>query len=137
MALLTPDEGEVSLLSAALGKTTPANQVLHLFTNNHTPADADTAAAYTEMTGLGYTAIELDKTLWTVANDSATGKAVAVHQQQTFNFTSGTPTNLYGYYITDKTSGKLLWAELFDTPKTVQFTGDQILITPRFTLSKE
>lgn len=134
MALLVPTVGENTLIGFMLGKTTAGNQILRLFTSNTTPQDSDTAATYTEMTGLGYTAITLTKTTWDIAQDG--GVAKATYPQVTFTFTAGSAQTVYGYFVTDATTGTLLWSERFDTAKTVSLAGDQIKITPVCTLSK-
>lgn len=133
--LLTPTVGENKLLEFMLGVATPGNQVLRLFVNDVTPSDGDTHASYTEMSTLGYAPMPLTKTSWTVAQ--ASGKAEASYAMQTFTFTAGTPVTVYGYYVTDVTTGTLLWAERFAAAKTAQFAGDQIKLVPKYTLSKE
>lgn len=139
MPLLVPNPSEAKLLEFMLGVSTPGNQILRLYVNNHTPADGDVAADYTEMTTGGYTPKTLTKTSWVVTPASGTtaNPATAAYAQQvwTFNGTGGVAT-VYGYYITDSTTGLLLWAERFATAKVVQYNGDQILITPQITLSK-
>jgi hypothetical protein len=130
MSLLVPDEGEVQMLSNALKQY--EDVYLKLFTSNTTPAEGDAAATYTEMSGQGYAAKTLTKTNWSVAN--ASGTTTGSYAQQTFTFTGGTPTTIYGYYVVGVTSGKLYWAERFTNPQVVQNNGDQILITPQVTL---
>jgi len=135
MALKVPAVGEDKLLAFTLGYATPGNQTLKLFVNNITPADADTAATYTEMSTLGYASKSLAKASWVIAQNGT--KSEASYAAQTFTFTAGTAVTVYGYFVIDSTSGVLLWAELFDTGKVVQFAGDQIIIVPKFTLTSE
>lgn len=131
MAIKVPDASEVFFLEFALGVNTPNDQIIKLFVNNVTPGNADTEATYTEMSTLGYS----DKTLtmggWTIDTDSGVG--TATYALQTWTFTAGTPVTVYGYYVVDSVSGDLLWAEKFDSGKVVQYTGDEIRITPTFT----
>jgi len=134
MPLLVPTVGENKLIEFALGFSVPGNQTLKLFTNNITPADADTAATYTEMATLGYAAKTLVKGSWTVAQNG--GVAEGVYAAQTWTFTAGTAVTIYGYFVIDSTSGVLLWAEKFTTGVVKQFAGDQVIITPKFTGSK-
>lgn len=136
MALFTPSASKVTLAQFMLGAATPANQLLKLFTNNVTPALAHVAADYTEMTSgqnSAYSAKTLNKASWTVTFGGSTGSAV--QSTQTWTFAAGTPTTVYGYFITDSGSGLLLWAETFTIPKVVQFAGDQIIIIPTITLA--
>lgn len=132
MALLVPDVGEVELLSRMLNKNAPADVVLRLYTNNRTPAEADTVASYTESTGTGYSAITLTGASWTVA--TAAGTTTGEYAQQTFTYT-GAEANIYGYYVTDATPTDLLWAEIFsDGPYSIPAGGGSVKITPKIEL---
>ncbi len=134
MAIFIPSAGENKLVEFALGYSTPGNQLLKLYTNNVTPADTDTAATYTEMATLGYAAKTLTKTSWSVAQSG--GVATATYAAQTWTFTAGAAVTVYGYFVVDATSGVILWSEPFTSGKIIQYTGDQIIITPVFTGSK-
>ena len=75
-------------------------------------------------------------TSWSVATN--TGQAVGTYAQQTWTFDgTGGSQSVYGYFVTDVTSGLLLWSEAFASVKTVTYNGDQILITPTFQLTKQ
>lgn len=135
MALVLPSASENSMLGFALGVNTPGNQYLKLYVNSVTLSnDALVTADFTEMTTLGYAHKELTKTSWVVTQAGGTGSAT--YAAQTWTFTAGTAVTVYGYFVTDKTTGLLLWAEAFSSAKVVQNSGDQIIITPTITLSK-
>lgn len=134
MTIYVPNASEVSLLQAMLGYSAPGNQILRLYTNNVTIGDASVAADFTEMSTLGYASKTLNKASWTIASSNNVG--TASYAQQTWTFSAGSAVTIYGYYVTDATSGLLLWAEAFALPKVAQYAGDQVLITPQFTLSK-
>ena len=136
MSLVLPSAAEKTFLDFALGATVPGNQLLKLFVNSVAPSDTDTAATYTEMTTLGYASKTLTKTSWVTTAGAAGLPATSVYAQQTWTFTAGTAVTVYGYYVLDATTGLLLWAEAFTSPKVVQFAGDQILLTPTITLSR-
>jgi hypothetical protein len=132
MALSFPDVGENKALENIVNKTAPENLVLRLYTSNTTPAESDTAATYTEATGGGYAAITLTGSSW----GAASGGSIA-YAQQTFTFSSvpGTAT-MYGYFVTETTSGVLKYSERFTgAPFTIANAGDQIKITPTITAS--
>lgn len=130
MALVVPNQGEQLLLDAFTGKTAGQNLVLRLFTSNTTPAETDTEATYTEAAGNGYAAITLTAANWTTTPGAPTNTAYA---EQTFTFT-GALGNVYGYYFTQVTSAKLVWAERFTSaPFNIANNGDQIKITPQIT----
>lgn len=133
--LVMPDEGETVGLKAILGHTVAATPLtLRLFSNNHTPAKADTSASYTEVTGGGYAAFALTGASWTVTPGSPTTAAYAAH---TFAFTGviGGSGNVYGYYITDANS-KVIVAQLLNSPPfTPAVNGDAVIVTPQITLA--
>lgn len=130
MALVFPDTGENIVLEALVNKTAPQNLVLRLYTSNTTPAESDTAGTYTEASGNGYSAITLTGSSW----NAASGGSIS-YAQQTFTF-SGALGNVYGYYLTQASSGTLVYAERFtDGPYNIANNGDQIKITPTITAS--
>lgn len=131
MALNFPDVGENIALEALVNKTAPQNLVLRLYSNNITPSDTDTAGTYTEATFAGYSAITLTGATW---NAAASG-SISYSAQQTFTRTStGAPENIYGYYVTQFTSGILVYSERDGAaPFAITNNGDAIKITPTIT----
>ena len=131
MALLAPNSSEDVMLQNILNKTAPQNVVLRLYTNNYTPVETSTEANFTEASGFGYASVTLPGASWTITPGNPTSASFA---QQTFTFT-GTLGNVYGYYMTQLTSGFIMWAERFtDGPYNIVNSGDQIKITPVITL---
>jgi hypothetical protein len=125
MSLLVPDVGEV----AALQKWLNQNLTLKLYSNNKIPAEADTAASYTEVTGGGYSSKTLTFGTWIIGSD---GIATYIAQDFTFTGTTVAPGTVYGYFIVDG-SNVLLWAERFPA-SVLPFSpnvGSLIRITPR------
>lgn len=131
MALNFPDVGENIALEALVNKTAPQNLSLRLFSNNITPSDTDTAGTYTEATFAGYAAKTLTGATW---NAAAAG-SISYSAEQTFTRTStGTPENIYGYYVTQVTSGLLVYSERDGAaPFAVTNINDAIKITPTIT----
>lgn len=127
MAIVVPDQGENIALEALVNKTAPQNLVLRLFQSNTTPAESDTEATYTEATFTGYSAITLTGASWGAASAGTISFA-----QQTFTSSAGSQNqNVYGYYLTQVTSGKLVYAERFtDGPYNIVNNGDAIKVTP-------
>lgn len=132
MSLVLPNQGEQIALEALLNKTAPQNLDLKLFKSNTTPGEADTEATYTEATFTGYAAVQLTAANWTVTPGAPTEAAYA---QQTFTSSAGSQNeNVYGYYIVQRVSGKLVWAERFsDGPYNIVNNGDAIKVTPKIT----
>lgn len=132
MSLLAPNVGEVELLSRALNKSQPDNVVLHLYTNDKTPAETDTVADYTEATAAGYAPITLTGANWIVT--SVAGVTTAVYPEQDFNLTDAEPA-IYGYYITNNDNSILLWSERRVAGHyTVPAGGGVIPIVPKISL---
>jgi hypothetical protein len=133
MPLNAPNEGERRMLQLIVNAATPEDLYLVLFGNNVTPAENDTAATFTEISGGGYANISLAGASWSVANGN---NAVATYAAQTFTFTGATtPNTVYGYVVKGKTSNTVFWCERFsDGPYPINNNGDAITITPRLEL---
>lgn len=131
MAFITTYSGEVSLLKYMLNFAPADNKVLHLFTNNQTPAQSDVLSNYTESVAAGYAASTLTGTAWTIS--TVAGTSSAQYAQQTFSFSAA--ETLYGYYITDNAATQVIWAERFAAaPFTMPVSGGVVDITPVITL---
>lgn len=132
MALVIPDITEVAVLTTFL-KT--ANLKLRLYSNNVTPAETDTAATFTQVTGGGYTEITLVAASWTINSGAP---SFGIYAQQTFTFTGTTtaPSTIYGYYVVNL-AGVLQWAERFPGANVPfnPINGSSINITPRMECS--
>lgn len=132
MALKAPDVGKMRMLTDIFA----GNKTLHLFTNNHIPASADTAASYTEATFTGYAASTIAGGSWTVTNPSS-GVAQAANAQVTFASSANqTAQTVYGYYVLHADGATLAFAELFASAQTIQNNGDTIKITPQFQMTE-
>lgn len=131
--LNAPNEGESRMLETIVNKTAAETLTLKLFGNNITPGEADTAATYTEVSGGGYAAKTMTGANWTAANGS---NSYITHSAQTFSFTGATtPNTVYGYYLVQSTSNRVMWAERFsDGPYAINNNGDSITITARLEL---
>jgi hypothetical protein len=132
MPLLVPNQGEQIALEALVGKTAGQNLVLRLFKSNTTPAESDTEATYTEADFTGYAGITLTAASWSFSGGNPSTLSYA---QQTFTSSAGSQNQpVYGYYFTQVSSGKLVWAERFtDGPYTIVNSGDAIRVTPAIT----
>lgn len=132
MPLLVPNNGEGDGLQYFVNRAAPENLVLRLYTNNLTPAETDNAASYTEAAGSGYAALTLAGGTWGAPSEGA--PTSIAYAEQTFTF-SGALGNVYGYFMTRATSGRIALAERFTAaPFNITTSGDQIKITPQITL---
>lgn len=132
MPLLVVNQGEEIALNALLNKTAPENLDLVLFKSNTTPAETDTEGTYTAADFTGYALIQLTAASWTTTPGAPTESA---YPQQTFTSSAGSQNqNVYGYYVKQRTSGKLVWVERFsDGPYNIVNNGDAIKVTPKIT----
>ena len=131
MAVVVPNAAEDVMLQNILNKTAPQNQTLKLYTNNVTPGEGDTESTYTEASGNGYAAKTLTGSSWSITPGAP---SEASYAQQTWTFT-GNLGNVYGYFVVQTTSGKIMWAERFsDGPYNVVNNGDTVSVTPKLTL---
>jgi hypothetical protein len=132
MALLVPDVGEVELLSRMLNLNSPDDVVLHLYTNDKTPAEGDVLGDYTESTATGYAAETLTGSSWSVSTTG--GTTTGEYPQVTFTYEAAEP-DIYGYYVTNNAEDTLLWAERFsDGPYAIPSGGGSVKITPKIEL---
>ncbi len=125
---LIPDAAEVVWLKNVTNNTAPQNLVLKLYKNNYTPVAGSTEANFTEADFTGYASITLAGATWAFTQASP---SYAQYPQQTFTSSADQTTqNIYGYYIVQVTSGKIMAAELFAAPYPISNNGDTIKITP-------
>jgi len=130
MSLVVPTPSRDVMLANILNKTPAQNLVLRLYTNDLTPDDDTVAADFVEQSGHGYAAVALDASSWTITNGLAT------YPQTVFTFNSAAAT-VYGYYITEVTSGKLKYAERFPTPDQIANNGDEVKVTPKLSMTRQ
>lgn len=148
MSFLVPREGDVQLLKDLFDTASREDWQLGLFKSSITPAETDTASTYTaqETSFTGYSRKTLTRsvgsTTWNTPTNAApsgspawSGRTQVGHTQygsapQSWTCT-GTGDTIYGYFIIGVTSGKLICAELFATPRTLA-NGDSLSMTPVF-----
>jgi len=126
MALVFVNGGEDLALKALLNHTAGQNLVLRLFRNDQTPVDTHTASDYTEANFTGYANVTLTGSSWSVSG------GLASYAQQAFTSSAGSQNqNVYGYYMTQTSSGLLVYAERFTNgPYNIADNGDVIRVTP-------
>lgn len=132
MTLVLPNQGEVIALAALVNKTAPQDLVLKLYKSNTTPAETDTEATYTEADFTGYSAASLTGSSWSTNSGAPSSASYA---QQTFTSSADQSSqSVYGYFVVQASSGKLVWAERFSNgPYAIANNGDNIKVTPAIT----
>lgn len=135
MTLIVVNQGEQAIL--ANGVTGVAYD-LRLFTNEVTsgltPAQiqALTEADFDEATFTGYSAAAIGIGDWTITQGDPT---VALNLEKSFvSSADQTAEDIWGYDVTRNSDGALIWFEQFAGPIVVEFTDDEIRVTPRLTL---
>lgn len=132
MALVGISEGILAFGMPNFLNNGTNNYKLHLFVNNITPAAADVLASYSECSDASYAAFALVAGTWVLS--TITGpKTQAAYPAHTFNFTSSTV--VYGYYVTDSASTKVVWAEAFVGGPFTFNSGLPLSLTLKVTLS--
>lgn len=111
-------------------------QLLGLFSNAHRPTDRDRVEDYVELEGGGYRALMVQGPEWALELED--GPAVlAQAPEQAFRFEAPTAP-VYGYYLRDALTGRLLWAEAWEnedgelTPIRPDLPGFEIRVRPRY-----
>ena len=134
MTLVLVNGGEVIVVNATTTKTAGENLVLGLFKNNYALLESTVTADLTAADFTGYSATTLTAASWTTTPGSPTN---TTYPEVTFTSSAGSQNQpVYGYYLTQVTSGLLVWAETFtDGPYTITNNGDTIKITLNFTMA--
>lgn len=133
-----PIEGEVDSLSVRLGKTAQGTLELRLFKNNLTILDSTVLADFTQCDFTGYAAKTLAGASWTITPgtpDAGSGEvpSYATYPVQTFTSTAVQTQTIYGWYIVNTTSGKVIWAQKVSASHTLAYNGDNFTVTPLIT----
>ena len=131
MALRLPNQGEQITLEALVNKTAPQDLDLKLFKNDVAHAEALIETGLTEADFTGYAAIQLTAASWVYTGGDP---GQVAYPQQTFTSSADQAAQtIYGYYLVQRTSGKLVYYEKFGTAAVIANNGDNIKVTPVIT----
>lgn len=126
MTLVVPTNSKITLLQIINGQKISEDMQLHLYANDVIPNSSTTIHDLQAPAAPEYSPQDLFSVGWTYV----TSEPVAMeYPAQTFIFTT-TGDTIYGFYVTDNSSGKLLWVEDI-TPFNIETSGDSIIITAR------
>lgn len=129
---LMPADGHLATALTVIA----AGLVLELYANDVTPSQADTAATYTRLAVLGYSAMPLSSSAdaWRLEVDRKAGHVVATYREElTFRFGAYGPT-VHGYLLSRGLH--LFGVQPFDSPFRIENRGDSIALTPVFGFGK-
>jgi hypothetical protein len=137
VAIVVVNQGE----EAFLDLLSAVNYTVKLFTNDpidgldQSQIDALDEGDFTEATFTGYAAANLTGGSWTTTPGNP---AAASYATQNFSRSAtGAPQTIYGYYVVTTSGGLLRWFEYLTNPVVIEFDGEYIQVTPRFTLRDE
>lgn len=134
MSGLVPNSSEVRMLGNIVNQIAPQELDLKLYSNSYAPLDASGASDFTEFSGGGYAAKALVATSWSL---NAGAPSYAQYPEQSWTFTASRGP-CHGYYIVERTSGILKWAEQFPSaPIQITNSGDTIFVTAKLQLKKQ
>lgn len=108
MAAVMMDQGLQDFLTDLIAGSHFSAMKCRLYSNNHTPANTDVLANYTEATFSGYSAVTPSG--WSGSSVSA-HVASSVAADATFTLTSGSQA-IYGVYLTDSANSRLYAAQI-------------------------
>lgn len=127
--LVVPQSGAHVLLEKGLDGLTAVVDV-NLYQNDMAPTPNSVLADFDVATYDGYAAEAITPTTWPIFNEG-TAQVVAVGPGIVFSPTgSVTPNVIYGYYVTDSTGTRLLWAERFAEPKVMNGVTTGFTLVP-------
>ena len=92
--------------------------VLHLYRNDATPTDATTLTSFVEISGWGYSPKRLLPSLWSVSRTREGWRLFSYGKEITFEFTGAGALTVYGYFVTRRKDGALVWADRLHPPGT-------------------
>lgn len=126
--LVVPNIGSKKILDFVLDRTL----TLRLYSNDVSPGLTTVAADLEEVTGGGYSEVDLEFNRWDVTQGNP---SIGLYDDYiTFLFTgvTGDGGEVYGYYVIDE-DGNLMWAQYFDVAPFTPIAGAIIKVRPRFT----
>lgn len=127
MAFVICNQGSLIALEALINKTAPQTIEMKLFENDYTPVQGSTEANFTEATFTGYAKKTLTGSGWTSTPGDPADVAPGA---QTFTSSAGSQNKyVYGFYLVQATSGKLIGAERFSEAVHIVNNGDNVVIT--------
>jgi hypothetical protein len=131
MAGIVMDQGIQDWLTDLISGTVFGAMKVRLYQNNHTPANTDVLASYTESTFAGYAAVSLSG--WSAVTVSG-HVATTISATATFTLSSGTQ-NVYGVFLTNSAGTRLEAAQIDpNAPISMSTTINTYTVTVTVTL---
>lgn len=137
MSAIVIDSGKGQMLDFLCGNPGSglSGAKCHLYVNNVSPAHSDLLTAYTEASFTGYAVGTC--TGWQTSHITGDFHASTAAAPINFTNSTGSAQLIYGYYITDSSSSKLLLAERFAGAPLSLPAFNQLQVTPNMTLTSE
>jgi hypothetical protein len=134
MPLVVTNDGAILLIDWAVhvALAVDAPLALALFQNDYTPGKGSVFADFVEPTFSGYARRPISRALWTVPTVVG-GRAESVYNSVPFEWVNASPpVTLFGYFVLAPSTLKVLWAERFNTSRTIP-TGSKLQVQPAIT----
>jgi len=90
--------------------------LLRLYGNDVTPAEGVTLASFVEISGRGYSPKVLSPALWSLNRTPEGWRLFKYGKQLFFEFDGTGVLAIYGYYVTRRKDGALMWADRLHPP---------------------
>lgn len=138
--IVIPRASRATLLAILLNKDAPEELDLHIYKNDITPDDDTAIGDFTEADFLGYAVEELDSAAYAITTPSAGSNEPASADYGDVEFASSADqasNDNYGYFVTRRTTGDLLWCERFtDGPYAIASLQHRFYVNPRFSVGE-
>ena len=119
--MVIPDAGQLLWLEWALisSDVTVEDLIVHLYSNDYTPAQDSVTESFTEATFTGYSEIHIYRDSWGSPETVADTAQATYSPTPSWTCTGGSPQTVYGWYLTGATSGTTVAAQVFATPRVM------------------
>jgi hypothetical protein len=121
MNMVIPNEGKELLLYWALGTdgSDLEDFILRLYKNDYTPVDGSSGANFTVSDFDGYMDLPILRANFDPVAIVANVAEIEYDTVPEFVCTGGAAQNAYGWYLLGDTSGKVIAAQRFDSPRSM------------------
>ena len=130
-SVVIPTEGQLELLDW-IYRSAGADQRFRLFSNDLQPDHDTVVADFTEANFTGYSFRALQRTGWLPASQLSVQQA-RIQYGTDLTWTPASNQTVYGYYVTNQAGTRVLWANRFAAPLSIQ-TGVELVQQVSLTL---
>jgi hypothetical protein len=133
MPQVVPDAIELEVINSVLAP----DMTIRIYGNDVTPAHDSTVGAFVEITGGGYANKPITFANWTITAGEPTSAKYSSQQRWVFTGPISGTGNIFGYFVTRNSDGKLMWAERFQLVPFTPIDGSIVAVTPAFSVESQ